>query len=136
MRLKFLLQEELEKVKASWVYNIPETLRTAQAVYINEKGSNKTFAYVKNYEGTLHIVLVDEKGETFGHIITQFPQIQNKPHAFLQRAYLWSTPNILPIDSPQQARSQEVKQRDIPSSRVHFRQSENSAESQEKIQII
>ena len=76
--------------------------------------------------------MVNEKGETFGHIITQFPQIQNKPHAFLQRAYLWTTPNILPIDSPQQARSQEVKQRDIPSSRVHVQRSENSSESQEE----
>ena len=84
----------------------------------------------ESQEENLHIELVNEKGETFGHIITQFPQIQNKPHAFLQRAYLWTTPNILPIDSPQQARSQEVKQRDIPSSRVHVQQSENSSESQ------
>ena len=105
-------------------------MRTVQAVYINEKGKRKILAYVKNYEGTLHVVLVNQKGETFGHLVTQFPQTQNKPHAFLQRAYLWSTPNILPIDSPLQARSQEVNQRDIPSSRVHFQQSENSAESQ------
>ena len=129
---KGVAHNELDYDKLSWVYNIPETLHTAQAVYINEKGKRKILAYAKNYEGTLHIVLVDEKGETFGHLVTQFPQIQNKPHAFLQGAYLWSTPNILPIDSPQQARSQEVKQRDIPSSRVHSQQSENSAESQEE----
>ena len=129
---KGIAHNELDYDKLSWVKNIPETLHTAQAVYINEKGKRKILAYVKNYEGTLHVVLVDEKGETFGHLVTQFPQIQNKPHAFLQGAYLWTTPNILPIDSPQQARSQEVKQRDIPSSRVHFQQSENSAESQEE----
>ena len=129
---KGVAHNELDYDKLSWVRNIPETLCTAQAVYINEKGSKKTFAYVKNYEGTLHIVLVNQKGETFGHLVTQFPQIQNKPNAFLRGAYLWTTPKGLPIDSSQQAFLPKVKRGNISSFENQETQSENSAESQEK----
>ena len=85
----------------------------------------------ESQEENLHIVLINERGETFGHIITQFPQIQNKPHAFLQRAYLWTTPNTLPIDSSQQAHLPKVKRGNISSFENQETQSENSAESQE-----
>ncbi|MBE6411200.1 MAG: hypothetical protein E7036_01430 [Opitutales bacterium] len=95
-------------------------------------GKRKTLAYVKNYEGTLHVVLVDEKGETFGHLVTQFPQIQNKPNAFLRGAYLWTTPKGSPIDSSQQAFLPKVKRGNFSSSESQETQSENSAESQEK----
>ena len=66
--------------------------------------------------------MVNEKGETFGHIITQFPQIQNKPNAFLRGAYLWSTPKGSPIDSSQQAFLPKVK-------RGNFSSSESQEES-------
>ena len=123
---------EIDFDKLSWVYNIPETLNTAQAVYMNEWGSKKTLAYVKNYEGTLHIVFVNQKGETFGHLITQFPQLQNKPHAFLRGAYLWYTPNTLPIDSSQQAYLPKVKRGNISNFENRLQESDNFSESQQK----
>ena len=65
-------------------------------------------------------------------MVTQFPQIQNKPNAFLRGAYLWTTPNTLPIDSSQQASLPEVKRGNVSSSENQETQSGNSAESQEE----
>ena len=86
----------------------------------------------KNYEGTLHIVLVNQKGETFGHLVTQFPQTQNKPNAFQRGPYLWSTPKGSPIDSSQQAFLPKVKRGNFSPSESQETQSENSAETQEE----
>lgn len=108
------VHNQLDYEKLSWVYKIPETVHTAQAVYLREWGSLKVRAYVKNYEGSLHIVLVNQKGEAYGHLITQFPKKQNERHAHLQDARLvWYTPNTLPIDSSQQAQFPKVKQGNI-----------------------
>ena len=76
--------------------------------------------------------MVNEKGETFGHLVTQFPQTQNKPNAFLRRAYLWTTPKGSPIDSSQQAFLPKVKRGNFSSSESQETQSENSSESQEE----
>ena len=65
-------------------------------------------------------------------MVTQFPQIQNKPNAFLRGAYLWATPNTLPIDSSQQAHLPKVKRGNISSFENQETQSENSSESQEE----
>ena len=116
-------------IDSSQQAHLPKVKRGNISSFENQETQSENSS--ESQDENLHIVLVNEKGETLGHIITQSPQIQNKPNAFLRGAYLWTTPNILPIDSPQQARSQEVKQRDIPSSRVHVQQSENSSESQE-----
>ena len=74
--------------------------------------------------------MVNEKGETFGHLVTQFPQTQNKPNAFLRRAYLWTTPKGSPIDSSQQAFLPKVKRGNFSSSESQETQSENFSESQ------
>ena len=76
--------------------------------------------------------MVNEKGEAFGHLVTQFPQTQNKPNAFLRGAYLWTTPKGSPIDSSQQAFLPKVKRGNFSSSESQETQSENSSESQEE----
>ena len=99
----------------------------ANVSYVNQSENS-----AESQEENLHIVLVNEKGEAFGHLVTQFPQIQNKPHAFLQRAYLWTTPKGSPIDSSQQAFLPKVKRGNFSSSESQETQSENSSESQEE----
>ena len=124
------IHRELDYEKLAWVYKIPETLRTAQAVFLNEWGSHKMRAYVKNYEGTLHIVLVNQKGETLGHLITQFPQKQNERHAYLRDARLWFIPTTLPNYSAQQAHPSSFNQGRTSNLENHISSSFNSSESQ------
>ena len=130
------IHRELDYAKLAWVYNIPETLHTAQAVFLNEWGSRKVRAYVKNYDGTLHIVLVNQKGETLGHLITQFPQKQNERHAYLRDARLfWFTPNTSPNYSAQQAHPSSFKQGRTSNLENRVSSSDEGAESQGKFSV-
>ena len=97
----------------------------ANVSYVNQSENSS-----KSQEGNSDIVLVNEKSEAFGHLVTQFPQTQNKPNAFLRGAYLWSTPKGLPIDSSQQAFLPKVKRGNFSSFENQETQSENSSESQ------
>lgn len=92
-RAKHLIGREIDRYnrtldenKLRWVRNIPETLQTAQARFISLDG--KKLYYVKNYNGILHIAIVNKRGNVEGHLITQFPQTQKQPHAYLQGAVL------------------------------------------------
>ena len=115
-------------IDSSQQAHLPKVKRGNFSSFENQEIQSENSA--ESQEGTLHVVLVDEKGETFGHLVTQFPQIQNKPHAFLQGAYLWTTPKGSPIDSSQQAFLPKVKRGNFSPSESQETQSENSAESQ------
>lgn len=131
--IKGEIHRELDYAKLAWVYNIPETLHSAQAVFLNEWGSRKVRAYVKNYGGNLHIVLVNQKGETLGHLITQFPQKQNERHAHLRDARLsWFTPNASPNYSARQAHPSSFEQGRTSNLENRKSSSDEGAESQGK----
>ncbi len=74
---------DIEKLR--WYKYIPNTLENAQVRYASP--DNKMSYYVKNYGGILHIVVV-KNSKAIGHLITQFPQTQKQPRAFLREAVL------------------------------------------------
>ena len=128
-------ERQLDEDKLRWVKNIPQTLQTAQARFVSPDA--KKLYYVKNYNGILHIVIINKRGSIEGQLITHFPQIQKQPRAFLQEAVLDAInyegmANLKIGESVPPKRHKEVQTGQTPNLSDRAQYSDFNSESQDK----
>ena len=128
-------ERQLDEDKLRWVKNIPQTLQTAQARFVSPDA--KKLYYVKNYNGILHIVIINKRGSIEGQLITHFPQIQKQPRAFLQEAVLDAInyegmANLKIGESVPPKRHKEVQTGQTPNLSDRAQYSDFNPESQDK----